>query len=179
MKTIKLLSALFLVTCLFSMCKKDSKTGDKSNSEYYIKGTIAGKAINWQATNTGVGWAAGSWSVLPNDQGNISGGMAALFTNYPGGTQHFAIEFKTIVKHLDDDATAVFKDFVKPGAWTYANDQDYVIGTKSVVVYYTDSSGKEYWSIGAQSNAALILSRPRMPTVILIILLQACTFNLC
>src|SRR5579872_7111283 len=160
MKSLRFTPALFLVLSLFSACKKDSNNGSNtSTSEYYFKGTLNGKATDWEATTTGNGWATGSSSSLSNNAGEISGGITALLTNFPAQQPQLGIEFKTFDKGANADATTVFNGFVKTGAWAFASTTDYTIGTKSIVVYYTDSSGNQYSSIGSQTgSSANILS---------------------
>jgi len=152
MKTIKLAVVLVLVASLFTMCKKDSKKyTDPTNTEYYVRGNLGQQAWNWQVPADGSGYAVGSGSSVSNNQGNLSGGITALVS---GAGQHpqLGIEFKTINKPMDADAATVLKNFITTGAWTYASTLDYTIGTKSVVVYYTDSNGKTYSTIGAENG---------------------------
>lgn len=154
MKVIKITLALFLILSLFSACKKESKNGGNTpTSEYYFKGNLNGKATDWEATTTGTGWAAGSRATLSNDAGDISGGITALLTDIPSQQPQFGIEFKTFNKGVDADVTTVFNSFVKTGTWAYASTNDYTIGTKSLVIYYTDSNGNQYSSIGSQTGS--------------------------
>jgi hypothetical protein len=64
------------------------------------------------------------------------------------------IEFKTFNKGANDDAAIVFNNFVNTGNWAFANTLDYTIGTRSIVIYYTDNSGKQYSSVGSQSGSS-------------------------
>lgn len=157
MQIIKLTTALFLMLCLFSMCKKDSspKNNNTSNSEYYVKGTLNGQPWNWNVPADQSGYVVGSSSILPNNQGVISGGITALVSSASNVQPQLGIEFKTFTKNENDDAATIFNNFVTTGAWTYASTLAYVSGTKSVVIYYTDSNGKTYSSIGAQSGSSL------------------------
>jgi hypothetical protein len=100
--------------------------------------------------------------VLPNNQGDISGGITALVSANPGLQPQLGIEFKTIDKGPNADAVTVFNSFVDTGAWAYAATLNYAIGTKSIVIYYTGNAGKQYNSIGAQngSNANVIAVTP-------------------
>jgi hypothetical protein len=144
MKSIKLTAALFLVLSLFSMCKKDAKkNAAKTNGVYYVNGILNGQAWNWQVAAAQSGYVVGSSSVLPNNQGDISGGITALVSADPGFQPQLGIEFKTIDKGPNADAATVFNSFVNTGAWTYAATLNYAIGTKSIVIYYTDNAGKQ------------------------------------
>jgi hypothetical protein len=153
MKTLKIAAILFFATLALPGCKKDSKNSPSSDSEYYVKGTLGGKALDWQATTLSKGWVVGSIGELINDQGTIYGGIGALVSYSSGYQPQLEIEFKTIVKHIDDDATTVFNNFVDTGTWAFSNTTDFTIGTKSVVVSYTDANGNTYSSIGSQSSA--------------------------
>jgi hypothetical protein len=156
MKTPKLIALLFLVLCLFSMCKKDPKTPPATtNGEYYVRGTLNGQALNWQVTaDQSSSWVVGSSAALSNDQGDISGGITALVSANAGFVPQLVIEFKTIHKTQNEDFATAFNSFVNTGTWTYSNSLDYVIGTKSIVIYYTDSTGKQYATIGTQSGSS-------------------------
>jgi hypothetical protein len=155
MKTIKLTAALFLVLCLFSMCKKDSKNSSNTpNQTYYIKGTLNGQALNWQVPADESTYVVGSSSSLSNNQGDISGGITALVSASAGFQPQLGIEFKTFNKGENDDATTVFNNFVNTGNWAFANTLNYAVGTKSIVIYYTDNSGNQYSSIGSQSGSS-------------------------
>ena len=155
MKSARLAIVLFLTISLFSMCKKDSKKdSNTSNSVYYVRGTLNGQAWNWQVPADQNTYVVGSSSILPNDQGTISGGITALVSAYPGFQPQLGIEFKTFKRGPDDDAPTVFNSFVTAGAWAYSGTLDYTIGTKAVVIYYTDNTGKQYTSIGAQSGSS-------------------------
>jgi hypothetical protein len=157
MKTIKLAISLFLVASLFSMCKKDSKKDtNTSNTEYYVRGTLNHEVWNWQVPADGSGYVVGSRGALSNDQGTITGGITPLVSaNNSAFHPQFGVEFKTISKPMDSDAATVLSNFLTTGSWTYASDLTYTAGTKSVVVYYYDSTGKEYSSIGAQNGSTL------------------------
>jgi hypothetical protein len=121
MKATKLATILFLILCLFSMCKKDSKKDtDTTNSDYYVRGTLNGQALNWQIFADKNDWVVGSRSVLPNDKGDITGAITALVSAYPGSTQ-LGVEFKTFHRTPDGDGVAAFNSFVTTGAWTYTN----------------------------------------------------------
>ncbi|MGN6637313.1 MAG: hypothetical protein ACTHJ8_00260, partial [Mucilaginibacter sp.] len=135
-----------------------------SNSEYYIKGTLNGQVWNWQVPTDLSGYVVGSSAAVSNDQGTISGGLTALVSAASGLQPQFGIELKTFTKKEDEDAPAIFNAFVTTGSWTYANTLDYTTGTKSVVVYYTDSNGKTYSSIGSQSGSSMsIISAKPVP----------------
>jgi hypothetical protein len=156
MKTIKLTLVLFLTVLLFSRCKKDSAKNDNTNTtnaEYYFKGTLNGTALNWQVNDALNTWVEGSSATLSNDQGNISGGITALISAGNGFQPQFGIEFKTYNKPAADDYTTVFSGFVKTGSWAYSTNASYAVGTKAIVIYYLDASGKEYTSVGGQSGS--------------------------
>jgi hypothetical protein len=128
----------------FSMCKNDSNT---PNQTYYVKDTLNGQAWNWQVPAHQSTYVVGSSSSLSNNQGNISGGITALVSASTGFQPQLGIEFKTFNKGPNDDATTVFNNFVNIDSWVYSNTTNYTIGTKSIVVYYTDNTGKQYSSI--------------------------------
>jgi len=163
MKIVRIIVTILLGVTMLPACKKGSKKDNSPSSEYYFIGTVNGSAVNWEASTTGDGWAAGSSAELPNDQGEISGEITALLTHYPGGHPQLGIEFKTFDKKADnDDAAAYFNSFVTTGSWAFSNTTDYTIGDKSVVIYYLDSNGKQYNSIGSQtgSNINIISATP-------------------
>lgn len=158
MRTTKLITALFLIVCLFSMCKKDSTQKNNNNTTnpvYYVKGTLNGQAWNWQVPTDLSGYIVGSSATESNDQGTISGGLTALVSAASGLQPQLGIELKTFTKKEDEDESAIFNAFVTTGSWVYASTSDYTTGTKSAVVYYTDSNGKTYSSIGSQSGSSL------------------------
>ena len=156
MKATKLTVALFLVLGLFSMCKKDAKKDSSTtNTVYYVKGTLNGQSWNWRVPADQSGYVIGSASYMSYYQGGLSGGIAALVSAGNGIQPRFGIEFKTFVKGPNDDGPTVFKNFVTTGTWAYASTRDYTIGTKAIVVYYTDNTGKQYSSIGTQSGSSL------------------------
>ena len=157
MKALKLPLALFLILALFSACKKEAKkTGISPTSLYYFIGTINGNAVNWEATTTADGWGVGSSAALINNGGEITGGITALFADFPAQQPQLGIEFKTFDKKSADDAATVLKSFVTTGSWTFSsNKSDYTVGDKSVVVYYTDSNGNQYNSIGSQTGSSI------------------------
>ena len=157
MKTIKLITTLFFALCLFSMCKKDSKKDTTPNSVYYVKGTLNGQAWNWQVPADQSGYVVGSSSSLSNNQGYILGGVTAL-VSASGFQPQLGIEFKTFNKGPNDDATTVFNNFVTTGAWDYSNTPNYTVGTKSIIIHYTDNAGKQYSSIGEQSGSGANVS---------------------
>lgn len=149
-----------LIVCALTACKKESGksggSGVSPTSEYYFIGTIDGKSVNWEAsTGDNGGWAVGSSSALSNYQGEITGGITALLTDYPAEFPQLGIEFKTIDKGPNANETTVFNSFVNTGAWTYASTSAYTVGAKSIVVHYFDSNGNEYSSIGSQSGSSV------------------------
>jgi len=163
MKIVRIIAVLLLGAMMLSACKKDAKKNSTPTSEYYFIGTVNGSAVNWEASTTGDGWAAGSSAELPNDQGEIYGEITALLTHYPGGHPQLGIEFKTFDKKADnDDAAGYFNSFVTTGSWAFSNTTDYPIGDKSVIITYLDENGKQYNSIGSQtgSSANVISSTP-------------------
>ena len=155
MKATKITTILFLILCFFSMCKKDSKKdADNANGVYYVRGTLNGQALNWQVPANGNDWVVGSRGRIGNDMGHIIGGITALVSGYPGFKPQLGVEFKTFHRLPDGDGEAAFNNFVTTGAWTYTNNEDYVVGKKEFAIYYMDSAGKEYSSIpGAQSGS--------------------------
>ena len=161
MKTIKLAVVLVLVASLFTMCKKDSKKDPTTNTpttEYYVKGTLNHQGWNWSVPADGSGYVVGSQGALGNDQGTITGGIRPLISaNNSSFQPQLGVEFKTIAKPIDSDAATVLSNFLTTGSWSYASNLNYTVGTKSVVVYYTDSSGKQYSSIGAQGGSILTI----------------------
>ena len=155
MKALQFTLAILLTLSLFSACKKDSKSGGNApSSEYYFQGSINGTAVDWEASTTGNGWAVGSGSALSNNAGEISGGITADLTEFPAAEPQLGIEFKTFDKGANGDPEAIFNAFVTTGAWAYASTLDYTVGNKSIVVYYTDSNGTQYSSIGSQSGSS-------------------------
>jgi hypothetical protein len=170
MKTFKFILSLFFALSLFSACKKDSKKGGISpTSVYYFIGKINDTAVNWEATTTPDGWGVGSSAALTNNLGEISGGITALFADFPAELPQLGIEFKTFDKKPNDDSETVLKSFVTTGSWTFSNNKTYTIGDKSTVVYYTDNNGKQYNSIGSQTGSSM--------TVISVVAVSADAYN--
>lgn len=157
MNHMKIIPVLLSGLILLSACKKDSNKNNNTTptSAYYFIGTVNGSSANWEASSSGLSWAVGSSGALPDNQGEISGGITALLTYFPGEQPQLGIEFKTFDKKPDDDATTVFNSFVTTGSWAFSNTLDYTIGNKSVVVYYVDPNGKAYNSIGSQTGSSL------------------------
>ncbi len=158
MKTIKLAVALMLVASLFSMCKKDSKKGTTPSTEYYVQGTLNHQTLNWQVPADWTGYVIGSRSSLANVQGTLTGGITALVSDNSHSFQpQLGIEFKTISIPMGSDVVTVLSNFLAAGSWTCASDLNYTAGTKSVVVYYTDNTGKTYSSVGVQNGSSLTI----------------------
>ncbi|HEY9001949.1 MAG TPA: hypothetical protein VIM89_11395 [Mucilaginibacter sp.] len=157
MRAAKIAVALFLVASLFSMCKKDSKNDSTvSNTEYYVQGTLNGQKWNWQVPADWNGFIVGTSSSLSNDQGTMTGGFTALVSdNSHSFKPQLGIEFKTISLPIGSDGTTAFDNFFTTGTWSYASDLTYAADTKSIVISYTDNTGKTYSSIGLQNGSSL------------------------
>jgi hypothetical protein len=156
---------MIVAAAIFSSCKKDG--GSKSTTitaAYYFKGTLNGQALTWQATNDMTGYYTGSAGTLSNDQGVITGGLTALLSASTGLQPQLGIEFRTFQVNTSQDIPAYFNGFVNTGAWAFATTADYPAGVKAIAIYYTDSTGKQYSSIGSQagnsSNVAAVTPIP-------------------
>jgi len=158
MKT-KNFTLLFLVAIsLLSACKKSQQgpTQPTITATYYLKGTLNGQPLLWQAaTDNSLGYIAASSAALELDKGVTTGVMTAYLAGPEAKPPGLAFEFGTFQVNSSQDVTAYFDSFVNTGAWTYAVSENYTVGAKAIILRYTDPQGKEYWSIGSQSSGSL------------------------
>jgi hypothetical protein len=145
------------ILLLFSACSKKSNDAPKNTAPvitatYYFQGTLNGQLTTWQVTNGVTGFVAGSSPNATTSLGVVSGITALL--SAATGTLQFGVEFRTFQVTAGQDITAYFNGFVNTGAWTYATTSAYTPGTKAIAIYYTDSQGNGYSSIGAQSGSS-------------------------
>ncbi len=119
----------------------------------------------WQITDGVNGYVTGSSANTTSDsQGEVTGGLTALVSAAAGFVPQIGIEFRTFQVNYNQDIPTYFNGFVNTGAWTYATASAYTAGTKAIVVYYTDSQGLHYSSIGAQSGSSVnVISVTQVP----------------
>jgi hypothetical protein len=157
MKIVKVAVFLVLAFTLFSACKKspaNTKT-DTITAEYYLKGTLNGKAVTWQAAIDGSpGYVTGSSGALSLDQGVTTGELTALLSATTGYQPQLGVGFRTFNVNYNQDIPAYFNSFVNTGAWAYAVNDNHTAGVKAIAIYYTDAQGKTYTSVGAQTGGS-------------------------
>jgi hypothetical protein len=156
MKTINLTLFFVAIVLIFSACKK-STVSIKTNTitaEYYLKGTLNGQAVTWQAAIDGSpGYFAGSASVLSRDLGVTTGELTALLSASAGLKPQLGVGFRTFKVNYDQDIPAYFNNFINTGAWAYAANDNHTVGVKALTIYYTDAQGKTYSTIGLQTGS--------------------------
>lgn len=185
MKKLNLTFLLILAIFLFSACKKDAVDysaynaehgthigngpggtdgGTTTTAEYYIKGTFGGKALNWIVdANESQGWSSGSASNRSSDKGVNTGSLTAIIDATMGQNPNIGVEFRTMQYNFDADKPAYLKAFVTTGAWTFDNNNSFVVGTKRISIQYADASGKQYSSDGVQTSSANVVSADVLP----------------
>lgn len=151
--------------------KPGSGTETTANAIYYVKGNLDGIAISWIIKDEfDSKWAAGTSARSLRDQGvaiGYTGGSISLITTDPRDYfPRVTIEFGTTKVNFDDDLYSYLKSFLTTGNWNYAPTMDYVIGTKSVIINYTDKVGKGYSSCGAQTGTLKVLSATPLPATL-------------
>jgi hypothetical protein len=169
MRVLNVTLSFVIAVLFFTSCKK-SNTSPKSVSTtitaaYYFKGTLNGHALTWQAALDGSpGYYTGSSSNTSLYQGINTGGLTALLSAATGLTPQLGVEFRTFRADLSQDVPAYFNSFVNIGAWVYAASSSFTAGTKAIAIYYTDATGKQYSSIGAQAaSSANVLAVTPVP----------------
>jgi hypothetical protein len=151
------LTPLFIVALLFfSACSKKSNTAPQTTTPtitatYYFQGSLNGQLTTWQVTNGVTGFVAGSEPNASTNAAVVNGITASLSAD--SGTLQLGVEFRTFEAPAQNIPT-YFDGFVNTGAWAYAATGDYTAGTKAIAIYYTDSQGNAYSSIGAQSGSS-------------------------
>lgn len=183
MKTSNLMLAVTVTVFCFSGCKLDkpdfSKISTNINSttntsggtspvnvtaEYYLKGTLNGKALTWQVDPSSV-YATGTSSALSMDKGNITGELTATISEFNNSKPLFGVEFRNIQVNTSEDITAYFNSFINTGTWPFATSlSDLTSMAKSLVIDYTDDKGNAYSSVGPQTgNNATVVSVTQIP----------------
>ena len=134
-------------------------TGTTTTTGYYLTGTLGTTAINMIVDDSRKGWYEGSLSTLSSDTGEMTGRIEALIT--PGDTtkqQNVGVEFSTMQVNTSANVQAYFDGFVNTGAWNYATSYNFVPGVKTLEIFYADSKGKTYSSVGAQTGSTANIS---------------------
>jgi len=168
------LTPLFIVALLFfSACSKKSNTAPQTTAPtitatYYFQGTLNGQVTTWQITDGVNGYVTGSSANTTSDsQGEVTGGLTALVSSSSGYVPQIGIEFRTFQVNTSQDITSYFNGFVTTGVWAYASTSAYTAGTKAITIYYTDSQGLGYSSIGAQNGSnANVMSVTQVPATL-------------
>jgi len=181
MKILNFTLVLALIVSFLSACKLDPPiypkktdststidtvhTGTTADTGYYLKATLNGQALNWQVTADPGGWGTGSGGNAITANGVITGYLTAeIFASNKTLLPGFYVEFKTMQVDTGNTVTPYFNSFVNTGGWNYATIYDYDPGYKSLIIYYTDSTGKPYTSVGPQAHGtANIISATPIP----------------
>jgi hypothetical protein len=170
MRTVKIAAAIFIALSFFSSCTKDSSGGGTTTPPliyYYFKGTLNGQALNWDVTNGTTGWINGSASSLTNTNGQITGSLTALLSAAGSFEPQLGFEFETFNVLPVDDESVIFNNFIQVGAFSYATASGFAVGTKALIITYTDGQGNKYTSVGAQTGSSLnIVSVTQIPATI-------------
>jgi hypothetical protein len=150
---------LFVAAVLFfSACKKSDTpktTTPAITATYYFQGTLNGQVTTWQITDGVTGYVTGSSANITSNQNVVTGGLTASVSAAAGLVPQIGIEFRTFqFDNSQGVPTTYFDGFVNTGDWTFATTSTYTAGTKAIAVYYTDSQGNAYSSIGAQSGSS-------------------------
>jgi hypothetical protein len=158
------------ILLLFSACSKKGNDAPQNTTPtitatYYFQGTLNGQLTTWQVTNGVIGYVAGSEPNASINAAVVNGITALLSANT--GTLQLGIEFRTFEAPAQNIPT-YFDGFVNTGAWAYATTSAYTAGTKAIAIYYTDSQGNAYSSIGAQSGgSANVMSVTQVPATLI------------
>jgi len=160
---------LFVVVILFfSACKKSNdapkNTAPTITATYYFQGTLNGQVTTWQVSNGVTGYVVGSEPNASINAAVVNGIIASLSEDT--GTQQFGVEFRTF-EAPTQNIPAYFDGFVNTGAWAYATTDVYTAGTKAIAIYYTDSQGNAYSSIGPQNGSSVkVMSVIQVPATL-------------
>jgi hypothetical protein len=168
MKAASTATILLLTISIFSACKNDpvdysvkntaGTTGGTTTtvtSDLYFKGSLNGTAFNWAVTDGLTGWVTGSASALSTDKGDVTGSLIALISASTTLQPQIGIQFSTYFVASGNDKLTYFNSFVTTGAWALATNNSQTVGTKAIIMQYTDSKGKAYTSIGTQTGASV------------------------
>src|SRR6185503_4401346 len=138
--------------------KKDNNKSTTPTGEYYIKGTLNGTTFDWEETDGNTNWVTGSASAGSSDQGVFTGDLMAQISAIKGFQPVIGVDFRTLQVSYEQDKSAYFNSFVNTGPWAYAKSEDYTVGTKNIIIYYTDSNGKQYSTIGTETGNINVVS---------------------
>jgi len=166
MKNLNLIFLSIITLFFFSACKKDKNPDKSPTNQYYIKGTLNNSLIDWEVTDDNTNWITATASQGSNNQGVFTGSLTAQIYAAKGYQPLIGIDFRTLYLSYEDDKTAYFNGFVTTGSWNFASTPFYNKGSKSVIVYYTDSQGNPYSSVGAQAGSLKVVSVTRIPAIL-------------
>lgn len=133
--------------------------------EYYFKGSVDGKTVNWSTSATAKGWTEGWANSSSRGTEDVTGSMGGTLSEMPSFKHQLTVEFKTIQILYTANKSAVFKNFVKLGAWNFATDDSKVINTKFLSIHYSDANEKHYSTLGGSQTGSVsnILSATPIP----------------
>jgi hypothetical protein len=145
-------------------------TGTTTSASYYVKGTLGGKAFDWEVDYTN--WGTGDGKNSSTDQNGIEtaelDGVISSYTS-TSAIPAISIGFRTYQVDLNNqDQTAIiayFNSYVTTGNWNLATDGILAPSTKKIVFYYNDANGNSYSSEGIQTGStANITSVKQVPS---------------
>lgn len=131
------------------------------NATYFFKGTINNSKINWQVTGVG-NLNVGGGSTTSLAQGITTGALLASISGpYPLLRPEIIVDFRTMQVSYDQDKFAYLKAYMTLGSWNYSltDEHNFNVGTKAVLINYTDEAGKQYTTIGSQSGSKFSLNK--------------------
>jgi len=144
-------------------------TGTTTTATYYIKGTLNGKAFDWEADEAT--WGTGNGKNSSTDQQGVeTAELQGVISSYTStqAIPSISIGIRTYQVDLNnqDEASiiAYFNGFVTTGNWNLATDNILTAGSKKIVIYYNDANGNNFSSEGIQTgNSANIISVKQVP----------------
>lgn len=135
-----------------------------TSATYYVKGTLNGKAFDWEADYKN--WGTGDGKNSSTDPNGIeTAELDGIISSYTSTTSipDIGIGFRTYQVDLNNQSQtaiiAYFNGFVTTGNWDLATNSNLTPNTKNIVIYYDDANGNSYSSEGVQTgNTANVTS---------------------
>lgn len=139
---------------------------DFTPGEYYVKGTLNEKAVNWVESYDANGYLTGNALDAIRDQGKVTAAISALFSGTGNNVQALNIQFETLSYLETDNKTTLFTGFLTTGVWPYAVSNEHLAGKRVTVNYSLPGTGgsNTYSTRGDQTgNTFTVVSVTQVP----------------